>query len=375
MAPFRLVGRVASATAGLAMAEGFLLEPNAAFAGPPGTQVTAGLDLVSSAVYLDAFKRVDDSVAMESGRLGVWSAAPVLGALALSAEVPALRAQLSQLIHRRVPAPHEVVQRALRRQRQTSLSASAEAAKSPSAEVAEVEPRRRTPGLVMAGLLAAAGVPYMARRRRVARVVSRANLVILAPEEFAEAAAADNICLCGSPVSTPQKVSVKSHETMPSTSPGRSLTMSSQSSQEDLQEEAEAPSTDGSESSRTGYGNGYVRQLASEINKGTRQSAASWPQPRQIEFHRIMTEGSNLSTDDSENAEMPELPDTQFYRIGTEKESQSLWIDKGFSRIKTETSLPINRSNSFISGGHRLDTGVSANSTAFTRMRTEPSLR
>jgi len=341
--------------------------------------VTAAVDFMSSAVYLDASNKVDEGVATKSGSLGVrTTAAPIL-------------------FH------NEGVQRALRGQKQTSLSASSEAANSPSSEVAEVQPRGRAPELVMAGLLVAAGVSYMARRRRGARVVSRAKLVRLATEESVG-------------VSTLQKVSAW-------TSPGGSLTMTPVSSLGDLQEivtpqgdlqeaespscddsvssrlgysmevvtpqgdlqEAESPFCDDSVSSKLGYSIGYVRQLAHEINnrsprrieksvaeinmKSPRRIAASANvatllSPRQIEFHRIMTEGSNSSMDDFENDEMPEempaFPEPQFYRIGTDLSWQSPCTDRDFTRIQTETSLPIQRSESF---------------TDLARMSTEPSLR
>ncbi|CAE8687790.1 unnamed protein product [Polarella glacialis] len=307
------------------MAEGFQPEPSR-IAGPPGMPVTPGLDLVSSGVYLESrLQQVVDSVAMESGRLDAWSFAPALGALVLSAEVPALRAQLSRLLHRRVPAPHEVAQRVLRRQKQTSPR---EAAQSPSAEVAE----RSTPGLVMAGLLAAAGLCYMARRwtgnrrsataRRVSRIVSKGELVRLAPEKSVE-------------VSTPQKVSVKRREDMPSTA-------------------------------KLGNPNGHMRQLADEIDK---KSAASGPEPREIEFHRISTDHSNLSKDDVEKPEIPEFPEPQFYRIGTDLHSWMPFPRKSFSTEDidlTQTSAP---------GEHMFDTDVPVESTDFTRISTEPSLR
>ncbi|CAE8618627.1 unnamed protein product [Polarella glacialis] len=380
MAFFRLVGRVACATAGLAMAEGFQPEPSR-IAGPPGMPVTPGLDLVSSGVYLESrlqqagpamvssaaylekrlqqvvhsvamesgsmqqrMQQVVDGVAMESGRLGAWSFAPALGALGalvLSAEVPALRAQLSRLLHRRVLAPHEMEQKVLRRPKQTSPSASLEAAKPPSAEVAD----RSTPGLVMAGLLAAAGVCYMARRwtgrsataKRASRIESRGELVKLAAEKPVEVSTPQKV----SEVSTPQKVSVKNREDMPSTS-------------------------------KLGNPNGQVRQLADEIDK---KSAASVPQPREVEFHRIFTpratDHSNLSEDDVEKPEVPEFPEPQFYRIGTDLHPS--WMPSPMSKSFTTEDLGLTQAGA--SGEDMFDIGVPGESTDFTRMSTEPSLR
>ncbi|CAE8602479.1 unnamed protein product [Polarella glacialis] len=154
MVSFRLVGRVAFAAACLLVAV-VCLEPSKAWL--PVTQGTAGVDFWPPAIYLNS----DDGVAVESGRLGAWlpGAAALFPVRYPSAEVPAPREQLSQLI----PAPHELVQRVLRWKRQTSLSASTEAARSlSSAEVAQVQPGRRSPGLLvvaalLAGLLAVAG--------------------------------------------------------------------------------------------------------------------------------------------------------------------------------------------------------------------------